>query len=294
MKRSDLLRLFLLAAIWGASFLFFRVAAPVLGPLVTAESRALIGGLALLLYYRAIKVDLEFKSHWRAYLIIGTLNSALPFSLFAFASMHLSASYSVILNASAPLWGAVFSAVWLDERLTIRKLLGLVTGVAGVALVMRFGLPQPTPMLAWASGACILGTMCYAIAGIYMRKYPVKLTSQGLAAGSLLGAAAVILPLVPLAPPAGMPTAAVILSILALSLLCSTVAFVIYFRLIADVGPTKALTVTFLMPAFGMLWGALLLDEKITWVMLAGCGLILVGTSVVFGILRLPSRQAAS
>src|SRR5450432_4536862 len=110
MKPVDLARLFILAAIWGASFLFFRVAAPVLGPLVTAESRALIGGLALLSYYRATGVDLEFKSHWRAYLVIGAFNSALPFSLFAFASMHLSASYLVILNASAPLWGGVFSA----------------------------------------------------------------------------------------------------------------------------------------------------------------------------------------
>ena len=256
-----------------------------LGPLVTAESRALIGGLALLLYYRAAGVDLEFKLHWRAYLIIGTLNSALPFSLFAFASIYLSASYAVILNASAPLWGAVLSAFFLGERLTIRKSAGLLMGVAGVALVMRLGIPEPTPMLAWASGACIVGTMCYSLAGIYMRKHSVKLKPQGLATCSLLGAAAVILPLLPLVPPNGLPTPAVILSILALSLLCSTVAFVIYFRLIADVGPTKALTVTFLMPAFGMLWGALLLDERITLVMLAGCGLILLGTAVVFDLL---------
>lgn len=294
MKPADLVRLFFLAAIWGASFLFFRVAAPVLGPLVTAESRALIGGLALLIYYRTAGVDLEFRSHWRAYLIIGALNSALPFSLFAFASMYLSASYAVILNASAPLWGAVFSAIWLGERLTLRKSLGLLMGVAGVALVMRLGVPEPTPMLAWASGACIMGTMCYSLAGIYMRKYSVKLKPQGLATCSLLGAAVVLLPLVPLVPPNGSPTPAVILSILALSLLCSTVAFVIYFRLIADVGPTKALTVTFLMPAFGMIWGALLLNEHITLVMLAGGGLILLGTALVFGLLRLPFGRSSA
>jgi drug/metabolite transporter (DMT)-like permease len=240
----------------------------------------------LLVYYRAAGIDLEFRSHWLAYLIIGTLNSALPFSLFAFASMYLTASYAVILNASAPLWGAVLSAFFLGERLTVRKSLGLLMGVAGVALVMRLGVPEPTPMLAWASGACILGTLCYSLAGIYMRKYSVKLKPQGLATCSLLGAAVVILPLLPLVPPTGPPTLAVILSVLALSLLCSTVAFVIYFRLIADVGPTKALTVTFLMPAFGMLWGALLLGEHITLVMLAGCALILTGTAVVFDLLR--------
>lgn len=294
MKAIDLTRLFVLAAIWGASFLFFRVSAPVLGALVTAESRALIGGLALLVYFRATGADLELRLHWRAYLVIGTLNSALPFTLFAFASIYLSASYAVILNASAPLWGAVFSAIWLGERLTMRKSLGLLMGVAGVALVMRLGVPEPTPMLAWASGACILGTMCYALAGIYMRKYAGRPKSQGLATWSLLSAALVILPLLPLAPSIGTLTPAVILSVLALSLLCSTVAFVVYFRLIADVGPTKALTVTFLMPAFGMLWGALLLDEHITLMMLAGCGLILLGTALVFGLLRLPSTRGTT
>jgi drug/metabolite transporter (DMT)-like permease len=292
-KKSDLTRLLLLAAIWGASFLFFRIAAPTLGPLITAELRASIGGLALLAYFRATGADLGFRAHWKAYLIIGTLNSALPFALFAFASISLSASYAVILNASAPLWGAVFSALWLGEKLTLGKSLGLVAGVAGVALVMRFGLPEATPHLLLASAACIFATMCYALAGIYMRKHPEKLTSQGLATGSLLGAAVIVLPLVPFAPLPVSLSPSVVLSVLALALLCSTVAFVLYFRLIADVGPTKALTVTFLMPAFGMFWGALLLDEKITPVMLAGCGLILLGIALIFGVLRLPRVQSA-
>ena len=291
MKSADLFRLFALAAIWGASFLFFRVAAPALGPLVTAELRALLGGLALFIWYRATGMNLEFREHWRAYLVIGTLNSALPFCLFAFASVHLSASYAVILNASAPLWGALFSAAWLGERLTVRKVSGLLAGIVGVALVMGFGVPGRIGMLGWASAACLVATMCYSLAGIYMRKYRRPLKAQGLATGSLLGAALVILPWVPLAPVRTEPTLMVVLSVLALALLCSTVAFVLYFRLIADVGPTRALTVTFLMPAFGMLWGALLLDERITWVMLAGCGLILAGTALVFDLLRLAGRK---
>ncbi len=281
-----------LAAIWGASFLFFRVAAPALGPLATAELRASIGGLALLAYYRAVGADLQFRSNWKAYLIIGILNSALPFSLFAFASISLSASYAVILNASAPLWGAVFSAIWLGEKLTPGKIVGLLSGVAGVALVMRFGLPELTPGLMLASVVCILATMCYALAGIYMRRHPAKMSAQGLATGSLLGAAFVLLPLLPLFPVPGSISLSVVSSILALALLCSTVAFVLYFRLIADVGPTRALTVTFLMPAFGMMWGALLLQEKINLVMVAGCALILIGIALVFGLLRLPRSTA--
>jgi len=294
MRTADLIRLFVLAAIWGASFLFFRIAAPALGPLVTAESRALLGGLALFIWFRATGANLEFREHWRAYLVIGLLNSALPFCLFAFASLYLSASYSVILNASAPLWGAVLSAIWLGERLTVKKVSGLAAGVLGVALVMGFGVPEPVPMLAWASAACLCATLSYALAGIYMRKYRRPLKSQGLATGSLLGAALIILPLLPLYPPPAGPTMPVVLSVLALALLCSTVAFVLYFRLIADVGPTRALTVTFLMPAFGVVWGALLLDERITPVMLGGCALILLGTSLVFDLLRLPGRKAAA
>jgi len=290
MKTADLIRLVVLAAIWGASFLFFRVAAPVLGPLVTAESRALLGGLALFIWFRATGADLEIREHWRAYLIIGLLNSALPFSLFSFASIYLSASYAVILNASAPMWGAIFSAIWLGERLTLKKVTGLLVGVLGVALVMGFGLPEPVPMLPWAAAACIFGTMCYALAGIYMRKYRRPLKSQGLATGSLLGAALVVLPLLPFYPVQSAVTVTVVLSVLALAFLCSTVAFAIYFRLMADVGPTKAMTVTFLMPAFGMAWGALLLDEHITLVMLGGCALILLGTALVFDLLRWPGR----
>ncbi|HWA11493.1 MAG TPA: DMT family transporter [Burkholderiales bacterium] len=292
MKSPDLARLVGLAAIWGGSFLFFRLSAPALGPLVTAELRALLGGLALLLWFRIAGTQLQLREHWRAYLVVGTFNSALPFMLFAFASMHLSASYAVILNASAPFWGAVFSALWLGERLTLKKVAGLLLGVVGVGLVMGLGLPQPEPMLYLASGACLLATMCYSLAGIYLRKTRRVLKSQGLATGSLLGAALVILPLTPLAPPQGAVTPTVVAGILGLALLCSTVAFVLYFRLVADVGPTRAMTVTFLMPAFGMLWGALLLGERVTWVMLAGCALILAGTALVFDLLRPRARQA--
>ena len=273
MNSADLSRLFALAAIWGASFIFFRVTAPALGPLITAELRALLGGLALFIWFRFRGTQLQLREHWPAYLVVGTLNSALPFVLFAFASMHLSASYAVILNASAPMWGAIFAAIWLGETLTLRKLAGLVLGMVGVAMVVGLGVPQPGPMLFRASAACLLATMCYSLAGIYMRKSARPLKSQGLATGSLLAAALVVLPFLPLA------------------LLCSTVAFVLYFRLIADVGTTKALTVTFLMPAFGMLWGALLLDERITWAMLGGCALILAGTALVFDLLRVPARR---
>lgn len=211
--------------------------------------------------------------------------------LFAFASMHLSASYAVILNASAPMWGAIFAAIWLGETLTLRKLAGLVLGMVGVAMVVGLGVPQPGPMLFRASTACLFATMCYSLAGIYMRKSARPLKSQGLATGSLLAAALVVLPFLPLAPAPGAVTPTVVAGVLGLALLCSTVAFVLYFRLIADVGTTKALTVTFLMPAFGMLWGALLLDERITWAMLGGCALILAGTALVFDLLRVPARR---
>jgi drug/metabolite transporter (DMT)-like permease len=125
-----------------------------------------------------------------------------------------------------------------------------------------------------------------------MRKTRRALKTQGLATGSLLGAALVILPLTPLTPPQGAITPTVVGGVLGLALLCSTVAFVLYFRLIADVGPTRAMTVTFLMPAFGMLWGALLLGESITWVMVGGCAMILAGTALVFDLLHPRAAKA--
>jgi drug/metabolite transporter (DMT)-like permease len=281
MSGQDLARLMALAAIWGGSFIFLRVLSPVLGPVVTATSRVLIAGVALIAYFRVAGVAADLRGQGRHYIVIGLVNSALPFLLFAFAALHLPASYSVIMNASTPLFAALLSALFLAERLSPAKIAGLVAGAAGVTLVSRAGPVVPDAMFGVSIAACLGAALCYAASSVYMKKYAAAASPMAIAGWSQLAAGLAMLPLVPFAPVRGEVTPAVVANVLGLALLCSAIAYLLYYRLIADIGPTRALTVAFLMPMFGMAWGALLLDETITWPMIAGCALIVGGTFAV-------------
>ena len=281
MSARDWARLLLLAAIWGGSFVFLRVLAPALGPIVTADLRVLIAWAALQLYFRRIGLDVRWRHFWKQYLVIGTLNAALPFFLFAFAALHIPASYSAILNATAPLFGALFSFLWFGEKITAQKSLGFALGIAGVALVTRLGSGESSAMAAWAMAACLGAALCYGFAGVYAKKFAAAASPRAIAGASQLLAGLLLLPLTPLMPPPGPLTTLVAVNMLAFGLLCSGVAFLLYFRLIADVGPTKALTVTFLMPAFTMIWAALFLGEGVSAQMIMGSALILCGTGLV-------------
>ena len=278
---ADVARLVALAAIWGASFYFYRILVPVLGPVVTAAARVIIGGLALVAWLRFIRVDGELTRHGRHYAVIGVLNSAIPFALFAWAALTLPASYSAILNATAPLFSALLGAAWLGERFTVRKLAAIAVGMAGVALVTRAGPLVVDARVLLATGACLAATFCYAATGVYVKRHASAAPPRGIAAWSQVAAGAVLLPLLPVVPPTGPVTPAVVAAALALALLCSSVAYVLYFRLMADLGPTRTMAVTFLIPVFGMLWGVLFLGESVTGPMLAGAALIVAGTGLI-------------
>ncbi|MDA8107539.1 MAG: DMT family transporter [Betaproteobacteria bacterium] len=281
MKPADYARLLLLAAIWGGAFVFLRVAAPVLGPAWTVEIRVLLGGLALLAWFRLTGVEIGLQRHARTYLLLGTAIIALPFVLFSYAAMHVSASLLSILNATAPMFGLAWSSALGDERLTARKLAGLALGAAGVALIagpqeLRAGAHVHPALVAALAAAC-----AYGMTGVLMKRVAGAASARGMAAGNQLAAALVLLPLLPLLPPSAVPTALVIANVAALALLASALAFVLYFRLIADVGATRALTVTFLIPAFGVLWGRLFLGEALPAGVLAGGASIVAGTMLV-------------
>jgi drug/metabolite transporter (DMT)-like permease len=280
-RRSDIARLVALAAIWGASFIFIRVLAPALGPILTAATRVLLGGAVLVLYCRIIGFDPELRRFWRQYLTIGFFNSTIPFVLYAIAALHIPASYSVILNSTTPLFTALLAVPFLSERLTWTKVAGLAGGAAGVALVSKAGPVDPDAWFALSVAACLGATLCYAGSSIYMKKYAAGAKPLAIAGWSQVFAGVVIAPLIPFAPPTSPLTPLIVANILGLAVLCSSVAYVLYYRLIADVGPTRALTVAFLMPAFGMLWGALILGETITLSMIAGCALIIGGATAV-------------
>ena len=281
MRPVDVARLLALAIIWSASFVFIRVLAPVLGPVWVAALRLLLGGGAIVLAFVAMRRHRDVAQHWRAYLFIGALNSALPFLLFAFAALTLPASYLVILNAALPLFAAVASTIWLDEALSAGKLAGLVSGAAGVVLVSRAGPIVPDPAAMAAIVASLAAVACYALAGVWLKRRGGALQPLAVAGWSQLLGGLALVPVGAFVPITGTVTLAVIVDMLLLALICSAVAYVLYFRLIADVGPTRAMTVTFLMPAFGMLWGRWFLDETITLPMLAGAALIVGGTAAI-------------
>jgi len=279
MRRGDAARLGALAAIWGASFLFMRIAAPALGPVLTAELRTLIAGVALAAYFAATGFNPQWRRWSRHYAIVGIGSSAVPFLLWAYAALSLGAGLLSVLNATSPMFGALCSALLLRERLSGQRIAGLVIGVAGVAMVTR---PAPGSDLDYyALGAALFAAFCYGLIATYIRRFASEAPSRGMAVGSQLAAGIVLIPFIPLWPPAAAPAPLAVASILALGLVCTAIAYLLYFRLIADLGATGALTVTYLIPVFGVLWGVLFLGERATLPMLAGGVLIVLGTVFV-------------
>ncbi len=281
MRASDIFRLVLLAAIWGGSFVFLRVVAPALGAIVTADLRVLIAWAALAIYCRAAGIDMAWRRFWPQYLIIGLFNAALPFVLFAFAAQHIPASYSAILNATSPFFGELFAGLWLGEKITWLKCFGFVFGIAGVALVTGVAPDRAGGVTSWAMAACLLAAVSYGFVSVYTKKFAAAANPRAIAAGCQLMAGLLLLPLVPFNLSAGPVTPFIAVNMILFALLSSGVAFLLYYRLIADIGPTKSLTVTFLMPVFTMIWAALFLGEAVTLVMIGGCALILAGTALV-------------
>jgi drug/metabolite transporter (DMT)-like permease len=279
MRRADTARLVLLAAIWGASFLFNRITAPVLGPVLTAELRTLIAGIALAAYFAISGFDPQWRRWGRHYVVVGIFSSAVPFLLWAYAALTLTAGLLSVLNATSPMWGALCSALLLRERLNARRTMGLVIGVLGVALVTQ---PAGGSELHYpAIGAALAAAFCYGLIATYIKRWASGVPSRGMAVGTQMAAGVLLIPFIPLWPPAAAPTPLVAASMLALGLVCGAIAYVLYFRLIADIGATGALTVTYLIPVFGVLWGALFLGEALSAPMLAGGALVILGTVFV-------------
>lgn len=297
MKPRDLLELALLAAIWGASFLFIRMGAAAFGPLALAGLRVTGAVVCLLplLVWRGEAAAL--RRHWRPILLVGLTNSALPFICFGVAALAISGGLSAIFNATTPLWGALVAWLWLGERPSRPRGLGLLLGFAGVFWLawdrasIHPGEHGVSPVLAIA--ACLVATLLYGFSANFTRRHLQGVPSMALAAGSQLSASLLLVPLMLTHWPAHAPTASAWSAAILLAVLCTGLAYVLYFRLIARVGPANAMTVTFLIPAFAVLWGALFLGESISPTMVGACGIILAGTALVTGLWPWPRRPSA-
>jgi drug/metabolite transporter (DMT)-like permease len=288
---ADWLRLTGLAACWGLAFVFIRVAVPALGPYALVELRTLIACALLLAYAWWTGARLELRHRWRHYLLLGALGSAIPFCLIAFAQTVQTASYSVLVVALAPLFSALVATLWTGEPFGVRKGAGLVLGLAGVALLIGWKVDRAAMPPAWAIGLTLLAALFYGIAGVYTKRHLAGASAIGAAAGSQLGAALVLLPPALLAMPPAVPGLLVWLNVLALALLSSALAFILYFRLIASIGPVRTVSVNYLTPLFGVGGGVVLLGESVTPNMVAGAALIFAGLGLVMRAPAMPARE---
>lgn len=293
MDVASTVRLFLLAAIWGASFLFMRIGVPVFGPIALILLRVSIAACFLWLASLWLRKKLQLGRYWKHYLTIGVLNSALPFLLFAYAAQTLSASLLSIFNATAPLFGALIGALWLRTPMSRSILCGLVCGFAGVAVLASQGANLAGDGDGWlALAAGLLAPLLYGLASTYTKAAASSASPFGNAHGSMWMATLTVIPLLFFAPLREAPSAADWSAVGTLGILCTGAAYLLFFRLIEDVGPTRALSVTFLIPVFGVLWGALFLDEAIGWETLFGGMLIFAGIALTGGMLKLPGGRS--
>ena len=284
MRPGDLGALTLLGALWGGSFLFISVAAPALGPALLVELRVLLAAVALALCAFAVGRLPALRSQWKEFLILGGLNAAAPFTLIAISQLNLTASLAAIMNSTTPLFAAVVAAAWIAEELTTRKIFGLLLGVVGVAVLVGLDPVPLNGVVLLSVGASLLAALCYALGGVYAKRTFQGVSPLTMGICQQAAAAAILLPLAAANLPEEPPSLAVVLSVLGLALLSTAVAYLIYFRLMASIGPTKTLTVTFLVPVFGVLFGVLFLGDPVGIGTFAGMGVILSSVALVMGI----------
>jgi drug/metabolite transporter (DMT)-like permease len=290
LRPADLARLVALGALWGASYLFMRYAVPSMGPVLMIEVRVAIAGLVLLAFVHATGGPIGWKRHWRAYLFVGAVGVAAPFTLIAQAVTVIDASTAAVLNALAPLFASIVAAVWIREPITTAKMGGIALCLAGTGVLVGWQPVPVTSRVILAASHSVAATALYGYTIVFTKVRLREANPLGTAAGTLLMAAAAMLPFTPVTRDfAAIPAGAWIATV-GLALLSTAVAFILYDRLIADIGPVKAITVTLLVPVFGMLWGVMLLGEPLSAGRIAGCAIILAGCALILGIVRLPAR----
>jgi len=275
-------RWLLLATLWSLQFLFLRIAVPVFGAAPVAEARALLGALFVVpwvvFFARQRIAPLE---HWRDHLALSLVNNVLPFVCYAFAATSLPAGYLAIINGLVPLSAAVIAAPLLGERLGAARIAGFLLGIAGVALIVNLGPVALNARTLLGTAAAIAGAVLWGWAGVMIKQRTGRLPAMGAAAGTITFAALLMAPLWTFATPASTWTAEGAAALLALGLLCSGLAYLPFFSLVRDIGPSRTLTVGLAVPLLGILWGWLLLDEAVTAAMLGGAALVLAALALV-------------
>ncbi|AXK65027.1 DMT family transporter [Burkholderia sp. IDO3] len=301
MSPKNAFLLAILAALWGASFLFIRIGVAEFGVAPLMALRVGIGALFLiglaLTRFKPAELAARLRQHAVPLFVVGVLNSGAPFCLFAYAELTLSAGVTSVINATAPLWGALVAYVWLKDTLSLPRTLGLVIGFAGVLTLVWNQIANAhgstgASATALAAAAALGATLLYGIAANYTKRKLTGVDPLVNATGSMIGSTVLLLPFAIATWPAATVSAHAWGAVLALGIACTGIAYFIYFFLISHIGPSRAITVTFVIPVFGLLWGALFLGERVSIVMIEGCAIVLVGTALATGaIKRIPGLR---
>ncbi len=288
MNVRQLLTLLLLAALWGGSFLFMRYAAPAFGPLPLIGLRVGIATLFLLPL-------LLWQGHGRLLLpnmgklaVVGLFNTAIPFVLIAWAVLSITSGLASILNATTPIFTALIGALWLGNQLDKSRIMGLLIGFVGVLILTADKADFKTGGSGWAIVAMLAATACYGFATTYTKRHLSEMPSLVTTTGSQFSATVVLLPFTLLYFPTTMPSWQAWSAVIVLGIACTAISFVLFYRLVAQVGASSAVTVTFLIPVFGVWWGYWFLDETLNTAILIGGLVVTAGTAFATGILKLP------
>ncbi len=286
MTRSQILRLLFVAAVWGGSHVFVRTTVPEIGPALTAFGRVFIAAITLLLFHYFSKTSFQYRGNGKRFFIVGFLNTALPFTLFSFASVHLPSAYLVILNSTVPVFSAIFASVFLKDSFGLKKVMSLFLAMTGVVLLKEFGsIEHITPEVILSMAMGLGAAASYAICGIVIKKMGYGNSPTSLTTGSSLASLLFLLPLAVKSAFALPPVtfshhsmAAVAFSLSMLGIFGTGIAYVTYYKLLEEIGPFKASLSTFLIPIFGLVWGVVFLQEPLTLGMIGGAVLVLLST----------------
>jgi len=285
MITRPIIELPLLASIWGASFIFMKIGSPEFGPILFMAMRTLVASLFLIPLVYINKKQQPLYQHWKKIFVVGLLNTAIPFVLFGWATLTLTAGNTAVLNGTTPMFGALIAFFWLKDKLSFAAVVGIGIGFLGVYFLMFDKLMVENNTVLLPTFAVMLAAFCYGLSANFTKMYLHGISPLALAAGSQISATIVLLPISLFFLPETLPSQPAILSVIALGVVCTAIAYIMFFRLIAAIGPAKTISVTYLIPVFGIMWGIIFLKENVTYWTLVGACLIFTGVALTNGLL---------
>jgi|TARA_S200000501_G_scaffold350655_1_gene367864 drug/metabolite transporter (DMT)-like permease len=274
MELKDWILLTALAAIWGSAFMFIKISAVDFGPILLVTLRLLIAGLVFMPFLLRKKKRSLFKSYLPAILIIAIVSNAIPFTMFAYASLGATSNMLGILNGTTAFLTTVIAYFWLKESVSLKQIVGLLLGFIGVLILVN---PSNGSTTFIASMCAMIGSLCYAFNATYLQKYHSNSDKIVLIGWSMLFGGFFMIPLASFNLPDAIPDTNSILALFWLAVISTGLGYLAYVRLIDRIGAVKTVTLTYLLPVFSIIWGAIFLQEKITSIILGGFIFVMMG-----------------